>query len=293
MSWAVRLYPASFRREFGDEVAEVYRESTRDAGPLGRMRETGDVVGHALRMRLGLGSAGRCGGWFAAVAPFALVAVGAAALWQSGLLFRVGLGGGATFGAAGTAYTLVAAGGLVTVAGAVLALAGRWAAGCWLALAGVAGTLAADAWRQGAGAVGAALFTTGPLLLLLLVTLACPPDLRPVPRVRSAGGAVAVAAWGVVLSAAVVAVPLPYAVSWLRFLVPVAGGLLLAGRQAFVRLRTAPAVLAAGLPFLVLAELTGALAAYLVLPLLLLVLAAAVAVSVRRRRGGSGPLVGA
>ncbi|MFJ6940064.1 hypothetical protein [Streptomyces sp. NPDC101132] len=156
MSWAVRLYPAAFRREFGDEVAEVYREATRDAGPLGRMRETGDVIGHALRMRLGLGSAGR---WF----------------------------------------------------GAVVA----------------------------------------------------------------------------------VAVAVPYAVSWLRFLVPVAGGLLLAGRQAFVRLRTAPAVPAAGLPFLVLAELTGALAVYLALPLLLVVLGAAVAVSVRRRRGGSGPLVGA
>ncbi|MGW6685420.1 hypothetical protein [Streptomyces sp. NPDC054961] len=54
MTALVKLYPAAYRREFGEEVADAYREATAGAGRTARMREAVDVVGHAPRMRLGL-----------------------------------------------------------------------------------------------------------------------------------------------------------------------------------------------------------------------------------------------
>ncbi len=48
----LRLYPAEFRRDFGDEIAEAHREATEGAGRLARLREGCDIVAHALRLRL-------------------------------------------------------------------------------------------------------------------------------------------------------------------------------------------------------------------------------------------------
>ncbi|MEU9942817.1 hypothetical protein [Streptomyces lavendulae] len=70
-----------------------------------------------------------------------------------------------------------------------------------------------------------------------------------------------------------------------------AGGLLLAGRPAFARLRTASAVLVAGLPLVALVTLTGVLGAPGMLLGFGLLVAAATVMGVRRRRGGSLPSV--
>ncbi|MGW7028047.1 hypothetical protein ACWGFX_12785 [Streptomyces xanthophaeus] len=78
-----------------------------------------------------------------------------------------------------------------------------------------------------------------------------------------------------------------------KFALPAAAGLILAGRPAWARLRTAPAVLLAGLPLILMGALTGTLGPLLLAPLLGALLAAAVAVSVRRRRGRQDPLIGA
>ncbi|MGW7106704.1 hypothetical protein ACWGHU_11170 [Streptomyces xanthophaeus] len=292
MTALLKLYPAAFRREFGDEIADAYREATRGAGRAARVREAADIAGHALRMRLGLGSAGRAGRGLAALAPFALVAVGANAVCWSMLALH-SAAAAREGDALGLVLPLLASAQLVTLLGVVLALAGRWGAGTWTALLGVLAGIAVDAVRWGSAALEFAVLFSGLPLLLALVALLCPPDLRPVPRVRTAAGVAAVVMWAAVLTAALVACPLPYGFGGLRFVLPAAAGLILAGRPAWARLRTAPAVLLAGLPLILMGALTGSVGPLLLAPLLGALLAAAVAVSVRRRRGRRDPLIGA
>ncbi|MFD5146346.1 hypothetical protein [Streptomyces sp. NPDC058401] len=293
MSALLRLYPAAYRREFGDEIAYAYQEATSGAGVPARVREGADVAGHALRMRLGLGSAGRPGRLLGALAPFALVAVGASASGWMGMM-RYAMFAGQI----GAGFLVLVAGYLVMLFGVFLALAGRWSAGSWTVLAGVVAELVATTARMGIGGTGIqALFSTpmiilGPVLGLALVAVACPPDLRPTPRIRTRAGVAAVLAWTLVLAGAVLTVPLVYPFTQLRFVAPVAAGLLLAGRPAFARLRTAPAVLLAGLPFVYFGAAPGTLPPLLLAGLLVLLLAAAAAVSVRRRRNARDPLVG-
>ncbi|WP_327252792.1 hypothetical protein [Streptomyces sp. NBC_01244] len=294
MTTLLRLYPAAYRREFGDEIAYAYREATRGAGAPARVREGADVAGHALRMRLGLGSTGRPGRLLAALAPFALVVIGASAAGWMGLLRYAMFAGGPV----GAGFPALLAGYLVMLFGVSLALAGRWSVGSWAVLAGAALEIAASVVRMGVGGIGMqALFSTpmlilGPVLALALVAVACPPDLRPAPRIRTRAGAAAVLAWTLVLAGAVLTVPLVYPFTQLRFVVPVAAGLLLAGRPAFARLRTAPAVLLAGLPFVYFGAMPGSLLPLALAVLLVLLLVTAAVVSVRRRRGARDPLVG-
>lgn len=284
MTALLKLYPAAYRREFGDEIADAYRSATEDAGRAVRLREANDVIGHALRMRLGLGSAGRAGQFLSALAPFAVIVVGANAMHWSRLM---GQPLGADYPADAAVRLIVTlAASLVTVLGAVLALTGRWAPGAWTVLAGTAATFAAQALRPGFGLEFAAVLS-GPPLLLALVAVSCPPDLRPVSRLRTTTGPYAVLAGAVVLTAATVMLPLPYPFNALHVAAPVAGGLILAGRQAFARLRTAPAVLFAGLPFLILGTLTGGVGALFLPAALGALLAACATVTIRRRRGGA------
>ncbi|MCX4778445.1 hypothetical protein [Streptomyces sp. NBC_01264] len=290
MSALLRLYPAAYRREFGDEIADAYHEATRGAAVPARVREGADVAGHALRMRLGLGSAGRPGRLLAALAPFALVAVGAAASSWAGVMRNVFFI--ADLDEIGPGFAGMVAAYLVMVFGVFLALAGRWAAGSWTVLAGTVVVFALGAVRMGIGSIGFSALTDGPMLVLALVAVACPPDLRPAPRVRTRAGVLAVMAWTLVLTSAVVLVPLVYPFTQLRFAVTLAAGLLLAGRRAFAGLRTAPAVLLAGLPVLFLALHPGTLLPLALAGLFVLLLAAAAVVSVRRRRGAGDPLVG-
>ncbi|GLX21517.1 hypothetical protein [Streptomyces lavendulae] len=284
MTALVKLYPARFRREFGDEIALAYHEATRGAGRRARIREGLDVTGHALRMRLGLGSAGRRGRLVAAVAPFAAATVGGSAVWWAGLMLP---GATASWPPAEVAipYVLLMATHLVTVLGAAIALSGRWSAGGWTAVAGCAATAVIEAMRMGGG-VELVLFFRTPLLLAALAVVLCPADLRPQPRVRTTAGLAAVMVWTALLAGVLTVGPLPDgSFGGLRFAVPAAAGLALAGRPAFAGLRTAPAVLLAALPLLVLGApfwtrdpYTGPLA-------LVLLLVAAAAVSIRRRRG--------
>ncbi|MCY0928613.1 hypothetical protein OTB20_20880 [Streptomyces sp. H27-H1] len=284
MSALLRLYPAVYRREFGDEIADSYREATAGAGRPARLREAVDVVGHALRMRLGLGSAGRAGRLLAALAPFAVVALAVNAMTWARLSVTAlrmdrqidGIGPSVLMGAAGLAMLL----------GAVLALTGRWAVGVWTVLAGTAAIFTSQVLRLGLG-LEFAVVTSGPLLLLALVAVLCPPDLRSTRSLRAAGvSAVGVAT--VLLTIAPQMWTLPYPLGALYVAGPVAGGLMLAGRPAFARLSTAPEVLLAGLPFVVLGAFSGLLD-LLFLPALGLLLAASTTVAVRRRRGRSKP----
>lgn len=288
MTALLKLYPAAYRREFGDEIADAYHQATAGAGRPTRMREAVDVVGHALRMRLGLGSAGRAGRLIAAVAPFGVVAVGVnAMLWArlTGPAFEVGH----LLGEVGL-VVVAAVAGFATVLGAVLAVTGRWAVGVWTVLAGTAATFAAQALRIGFGPEFA-VFMGGPPLLMALVAVLCPPDLRPARRPSTAVGVAAVLAGATLLIVASAVWPLENPIGLLYTAVPVAGGLVLAGRQAFARLRTASAVLLAGFPFVVVSASTG-MSGVLLLPLLLgLLMALSVAVRIRRRRGGSAPSV--
>ncbi|MFG2623033.1 hypothetical protein ACGFXC_36025 [Streptomyces sp. NPDC048507] len=283
MSALIRLYPAAFRREFGEEIAHTYREATREAGPRDRILEAGGVVGHALRLRLGLGSAGRAGKLAAAVAPFAVVTVAAVAVsWARMRGWAVQPGGDA---ATGDPFRQLPAAQLVTVLGAFLALAGRWSVGTWTAAAGVLATVAVDASRPGGGATGSVLLFDGPLLALALAALLCPPDLRPAPRTRTRTGTVAVLVWAGVVAGAVVALPPSYLPPGVKFAVPLTLGAVLAGRRAFARLRTAPAVLLAGLPVLFFAAAPGGAPPPVLTAALALLPAAAAVVGVRRRTG--------
>ncbi|WP_328303390.1 hypothetical protein OG389_35750 [Streptomyces sp. NBC_00435] len=282
----LKLYPAAFRREFGDEIAEAYREATRDAGRAARVREALDVTGHALRMRLGLGSARRPGQLLAALAPFAAVAVGASAVWWAGLMLPAA-GAPSLPEELAVSYALLAATNFVMVLGAAIALSGRWTAGTWTVLTGFTATAVVDLFRWGGG-LEATIFLRTPLLLVVLLALLCPADLRPQPRVRTATGLGAVVLWTTLLTGALTVWPLPDEAAGLRFAVPAAAGFALAGRQAFARLRTAPAVLLAALPFAVLCMAIWSVEVFTG-PALLGLLLAAAAVSIRRRRSGRYP----
>lgn len=288
MTALLKLYPAAYRREFGDEIADAYHAATNGAAGPARMREAVDVLGHALRMRLGLGSAGRSGRLLAALAPFAVVVLGVSAMPWSRLGVSALLRGGVRLADVGP-LVLMAGAGLAMVLGAVLALTGRWAAGTWTACAGIAAIFTSQVVRPGLGP-GFAVLSSGPLLLLALVAVLCPPDLRPARSLGTAGVS-ATAAGAVALTVAPAALQLPYPLGSLYFALPVAGGLILAGRQAFARLRTAPAVLLAGLPFVLLGLVNGALGLLFLSAALALLLVASTAVGIRRRRGGSAPSV--
>ncbi|MGW1636453.1 hypothetical protein [Streptomyces lavendulae] len=288
MNVLLKLYPAAYRREFGDEIADAYGRATDGADRRARTREALDVVGHALRMRLGLSSAGRAGRMLAAVAPFAVVLAGLdAMLWSRLTLSSLRVASGT--GEAGPAL-LVGVPAFVTLLGAVAALTGRWAAGAWTVLAGTVAAFAAMAFRPGFGPGFAAVVGGLPLLAALAAVL-CPPDLRPAPRLRTAAGVVAVSAGAVALTVVPAVSALPSPLGTLFAVAPAAGGLLLAGRPAFARLRTASAVLVVGLPLVVLVTLTGALGAPGMLLGSGLLVAAATVVGVRRRRAGSLPPV--
>lgn len=288
MTVLLKLYPAAYRGEFGDEIADAYRRATDGADRQARTREALDVAGHALRMRLGLSSTGRAGRLLAAVAPFAVVVAGLDAMFWSRLTvssLRVASG----IGEAGPVL-LAGVPGFVTLLGAVMALTGRWVPGAWTVLAGTGAAFAAMAFRPGFG-LGFAAVVGGLPLLAALTAVLCPPDLRPAARLRTATGAAAVSAGAAVLTVVPAVSPLPSPLGVLFAVAPVAGGLLLAGRPALARLRTASAVLVAGLPLVALVTLTGALGAPAMLLAFGLLVAAATVVGVRRRRRGSLPPV--
>lgn len=290
----LRLYPVGFRRAFGDEIAESYREATDGAGRRARLREAADIAAHALRLRLGVGSARPGGRLLAAVAPFGLAATGAYAAFN--LVDSVA--DWYVMGAAGHGWPLVDlmnVGCLLALVGAVVALAGWFLPGTLCSVAGTIGSSAAflaPDWRlpddlrwQFAGLLVA------PVLAAALPLL-CPPDLRPVRRVRGTAGVLALLSWALLLVAAVSVID-PLGIGLLlpwRYGVPTAAALFLVGRPAFARIRTTAQLACSALPFVATLYFSGwtddadALAA--------LGIVAALAVALRLRRGGNSRTVG-
>lgn len=287
----LRLYPAGYRRAFGADIAEAYREATEGAGRTARFREAGDIVAHALRMRLRLGSAQPAGRLFAAAAPFALAATAAYAAF--GLVSMLGdwrLSGNPDF-LVPLSFVMIGCD-LVTLAGAVLALGGRFAAGARCAFAGALAqesALLVVPLTAGVLPPAAAVpYLLAPVAVAAL-PLACPPDLRPPGRSLGATARVALLLWtGLAVSALTLADTgshLAY-VLW-RLGVPMAAALLLAGRPALARLRTPGRFALAGAPFVAMGYCAGAVDRDTVVPALAVVAAAGVALRLWRLRGGT------
>ncbi|MFE2108722.1 hypothetical protein ACFXAF_23070 [Kitasatospora sp. NPDC059463] len=66
---ALRLYPARYRRERGDELSAVFADSTEGAGRLATVREALDLGSYGLRMRTGLTATSLAGRLLALAAP--------------------------------------------------------------------------------------------------------------------------------------------------------------------------------------------------------------------------------
>ncbi|MFD7784077.1 hypothetical protein ACFV4Q_13420 [Streptomyces nojiriensis] len=284
----LRLYPAGFRRAFGDEIAEAYREATEGAGPLTRLREAGDIVAHALRLRLGVGSAQRGGRLFAAAAPFALAATGGYAAFLLASTLNLAYVTGLPDLEAPLGYAMNGFSAL-TLIGAVLALGGRFAVGARTAFAGVLGSTACFVIAVLPGMLDMPLahlaYLTPPLAIAALPLL-CPPDLRPPGRIRTTTGLVALLLWAplfVVLLGLLDAGGFGMIVLW-RFAVTVTAALVLAGRPALSGIRTPGRFALAAAPFLVLGHFAGVVGEDTALPCLVLLAATGLAVRRWRRR---------
>ncbi|MFB6482284.1 hypothetical protein ACFCXF_33590 [Streptomyces virginiae] len=288
----LRLYPAGFRRAFGDEVAEAYREATEGAGPITRLREALDIVAHALRLRLGVGSAHRGGRLFAATAPFALAATGAYAAFllasTLNLAYVVGLPDlQAPLGYAMSGFSAL------TLLGSVSALGGRFAVGARTAFAGVVGSTVCFVIAALPGFADMPLahlaYLTPPLVIAALPLL-CPPDLRPSGRIRTTTGLVALLLWAplfVVLLGLLDASGLGMFPLW-RYVMTATAALVLAGGRALSGIRTPGRFALAAAPFLVLGHFAGVVSQDTVPPCLILLAATGVALRLWRR-GHSDP----
>ncbi|KOG54667.1 hypothetical protein ADK75_13640 [Streptomyces virginiae] len=287
----LRLYPADFRSAFGDEIVEAHRLATENAGPVTRLREAGDIVAHALRLRLGIASAQRGGRLFAAAAPFALAAAGAyAAFLLASTLNRAYVTGRPDFGTPlGHAINAFS---VLTLIGAVVALAGRFAVGARAAFAGAAGTAACLVIAGLPGALDMPLEHLAqllPPLVIAILPLLCPPDLHPPRRIRTTAGLLALLLWtplSVVLLALLDAGGIGMIVPW-RFAVTVLAALALAGRPALSGVRTTGRFALASAPFLVTGYFAGVVGEDTALPCLALLAGTALAVRLRRRRRAS------
>ncbi|MFG2339897.1 hypothetical protein [Streptomyces yangpuensis] len=287
----LRLYPAEFRRAFGDEIAEAYREATEGAGRLTRLREGCDIVAHALRLRLRVGSAHRGGRLLAAAAPFALAATGARAAFLLASTLNNAYVTGRPDVEGPIGHALVGCN-LLTLIGVVVALGGRFALGARCAFAAVAATSAGLLAASLPGALEMPLEHAAylvPPLLIAALPLMCPADLRPSRRVGSAAGLVALLMWAplsVVILALLDARGLGMVELW-RFAVPVVAALALAGRAAVSGVRTAGQFALAVAPFLVLGHFSGVVGEANAVPCLVLLTATGLAVRLRHR-GNSG-----
>ncbi|MFG3284505.1 hypothetical protein [Streptomyces sp. NPDC048111] len=288
----LRLYPADFRRLFGEELVEAYREATEGAGRGVRLRESADVVAQGLRLRLGIGSAHRGGRLLAASAPFALAATAAYAAFN--LVGTVGdwyvIRGAGASGSVAPLMTLLNAGYVLTLIGAVVALAGRYLPGALCALAGTVGSALGfldPIWRVPPALDWPLMGCLFAPILVASLALGCPPDLRPVRRARGGAGVLAVVMWAVLLVAALVVIdPLGLGLlfHW-RFGVPLAAALLLVGRQAFARINSATQLACAASPFVITLHFSGWGRSG---ELLAIVAALAVIAAVLRLRRGGG-----
>ncbi|MFI7360172.1 hypothetical protein ACIBTP_40415 [Streptomyces avidinii] len=284
----LRLYPAGFRRAFGDEVAEAYREATEGAGPVTRLREAGDIVAHALRLRLGVGSAHRGGRLFAAAAPFALAATGAHAAFLLASTLNLAYVTGRPDFETPLGYAINGFH-VLTLIGAVVALSGRFAVGARTTFAGAAGTATCLVIAVLPGGLDMPLEHLAhlvPPLAIAALPLLCPPDLHPPCRIRTTTGLLTLLLWtplSVALLALLDAGGFGMIVLW-RFAVTVLAALALAGRPALSGIRAPGRFALASAPFLVLGHFAGVVGEDTALPCLALLAAAALTLRLWRRR---------
>ncbi|WP_330238634.1 hypothetical protein [Streptomyces sp. NBC_00525] len=288
----LRLYPAGYRRAFGDDIAEAYREAVEGAGRSARLREAGDIMAHALRVRLRLGSAQRAGRLFAAAAPFALAATAAyAAFGLVSMLADWRLSGTSDF-LLPLSYVMIGCD-LVTLTGAVLALGGRFTTGARWAFAGaLTQQLALVLVPLSAGAIvppAAAPYILAPVAVAAL-PVTCPPDLRPPGRALGASALAALSLWTLLVVAALALTDVTghLAITLWRLGVPMTAALLLAGRPALSRLRTPGRFALAGAPFVAMGYCAGVVDRDTLVPALAAMAAAGVALRLWRVRAGAG-----
>ncbi|MFE7558431.1 hypothetical protein [Kitasatospora sp. NPDC057500] len=190
----LRLYPAAYRQAHGDEIAATYREMTAGEPWGSRLREGAGLAAHALRMRLGAGSAAPAAQVLGLAYPFALAASAAACglhllRWYASFAaspapavvqLRADLSG---------AWGALLAASLLVFTGAAAALAGRWRTGLPCTVAGLL-SFAAAAVASGP-AYGDPVATPAATVLAAAVLLACPPDRRPERRAPGPAAGVA------------------------------------------------------------------------------------------------------
>ncbi|MFJ8628242.1 hypothetical protein ACIRD3_36140 [Kitasatospora sp. NPDC093550] len=189
---ALALYPGRYRRERGDELADVFADTTAEAGRAAKVRELLDLGAYGLRMRTGLTSTSR-GGRLAALAAPLVVGAAAGLKGTQALLEHLADGvNGVPDPAWGLRYFLPYWGlllGALLSAGA--ALLGRWTAAKLLAglaaLAAVADLVVAVTAPEVVQPLWVFLEAfqwDGPFVLWALVLLAAPSDVLPVPAWR-------------------------------------------------------------------------------------------------------------
>ncbi|MEU6237870.1 hypothetical protein [Kitasatospora sp. NPDC047058] len=81
---ALRLYPARYRRERGDELTAVFADSTAESGRLATAREALDLGAYGLRMRTGLTATSTAGRLLALAAPLIAGAIAGLGLTRGG-----------------------------------------------------------------------------------------------------------------------------------------------------------------------------------------------------------------
>ncbi|MEY9946035.1 hypothetical protein [Kitasatospora sp. GAS1066B] len=191
----LRLYPAAYRQQHGEEIAALHWEAREAAaGPVARARESLDLFGHAARVRLGISSATVAGKALGAAAPYVLV--GAAASAVISLVPSIHTPESELLGPLGIVLNALLA---LALLGAV---AGRWAWARPLALLSSTALLLASAVALGRHVAPARIRVGDQLLLidthqhvaparipflaLVVVLLLCAPlDLQPLsPRNR-------------------------------------------------------------------------------------------------------------
>ncbi|MFJ9444865.1 hypothetical protein ACIRRH_23745 [Kitasatospora sp. NPDC101235] len=186
---ALQLYPARYRCERGEELAEVFADTTAAGGRLAVAREVLGLAAYGLRVRLGLTGASAAGRLLAVLAPMLAGAAAGATLvaWVT-TAYRIAtwLSWDDSYGACFSAFCQPVAAALLAVA----ALLGRWTAvrGSALILGAVGlYDLAEALWHSSfdawwSGYIGMASL---PFVAAALLLVAAPTDLLPRPTWRT------------------------------------------------------------------------------------------------------------
>ncbi|MGW2248771.1 hypothetical protein ACWCXH_01000 [Kitasatospora sp. NPDC001660] len=192
---ALMLYPGRYRRERGEELADVFAGTTADAGRLATARELFDLGAYGLRMRTGLTSTSAGGRLAVLAAPLVAGAAAGLATAYAAIEYTQGFPGHLTLHHTHYLLKVLAS---YAVVGAVLlsagaAVLGRWTAAKSFAVVSALAT-ATDMALQATDPFFGDLWDFleqlqwhGPYLLWPLVLLAAPRDALPSPTWRERG----------------------------------------------------------------------------------------------------------